>query len=246
MTSRLHTLIISDLHLQVDRPDITRQFLAFLAGPARRASNLLILGDLFEQWVGDDAIGPFEAGIADAIAALAEEGVRVEFIAGNRDFLLGDDYCRRARMHRCREPLRKDLGGQQAVLLHGDVLCTDDLSYQGFRARVRNPEWQARMLARPIWFRRGLARILRIASRIRTRRAPPAIMDVNEQAVRTYFESEGVGLMIHGHTHRPDVHAVPLANGTTGRRYVLGDWFDQGSVLEVYEDRLVPTTLSRG
>ena len=246
MPSLPQTLIISDLHLQVGRPDITRQFLAFLAGPGRQTANLVILGDLFEQWVGDDAIGPFESEIADAIAAVSSSGVCVEFIAGNRDFLLGDGYCERAGMFRREEPVRKTLAGQDAVLLHGDALCTDDLAYQRFRARVRDPHWQARMLGKPRWWRRTLARALRVASRFRTRRAAPEIMDVNDQAVQNCFEEMGVELMVHGHTHRPHVHKVELPMGKTGVRYVLGDWFDQGSVIEVFEDRLVLSSLPRG
>lgn len=239
-------LIISDLHLQVGRPDITAQFLDFLAGPTRHVDRLMILGDLFEQWVGDDAIGDFEREVASALAATADAGVRIDFIAGNRDFLLGDAYCRLAGMQRLEEPLQMKLAGRNAVLLHGDVLCTDDRAYQRFRARVRDKEWQRRMLARPAFLRRGMARILRVASRIRTRRAAPEIMDVNEDAVRTCLRSHRANLMIHGHTHRPDVHQVDLADHEgPAQRYVLGDWFDHGSVIEIHEDGVELRRLAR-
>ncbi len=228
---------MSDLHLQAGRPDITRQFHEFLGGPARRARRLLILGDLFETWVGDDAIGDFERGVADHLRAAADDGLEIGILVGNRDFLLGECFCRRAGMRLLEEPVRLTLGGESVILLHGDVLCTDDRAYQRFRKRVRDPEWQRRMLARPRWFRRGLARLLRLASRLRTRNARPEIMDVNPDAVRALFDREGATCLIHGHTHRPDVHEATL-NGTRVRRIVLGDWFDQGSVIET-DDRSI-------
>ncbi|MBY6203370.1 UDP-2,3-diacylglucosamine diphosphatase [Halomonas denitrificans] len=227
-----HTLIISDLHLQVGRPDITEQFLDFLRRRARFAQRLLILGDLFEVWVGDDAAGPFEQRIASALADTAAAGVDIGFLAGNRDFLLGDDYCRSAGMARLVEPVRIELAGASCLLLHGDVLCTDDTAYQRFRARVRDPEWQRRQLARPAWLRRGLARTYRWVSGLKTRRADPAIMDVNDRAVIDLFERSGVDRIIHGHTHRPGVHDARIG-GRHVQRMVLGDWFDHGSVIEV-------------
>nr|WP_206212168.1 UDP-2,3-diacylglucosamine diphosphatase [Wenzhouxiangella sp. XN79A] len=238
-------MLISDLHLQAGRPDITRQFFEFLAGPARRARRLLILGDLFETWVGDDAVGPFEREVADRLAATAALGVEIIFIAGNRDFLLGDEYCRLAGMRRAEEPLHLDLGGEPVLLLHGDVLCTDDTAYQRFRARVRDPGWQRRMLARPRWQRLGLARLLRLASRLRTRSAPERIMDVNPDEVRATLQREQVGCMIHGHTHRPAVHADRIDDRPV-RRFVLGDWFDQGSVIEADDSHIRLITLPRG
>lgn len=175
--------------------------------------------------------------MADRLRAAAEDGVEIGFLVGNRDFLLGDAYCRRAGMRYLEEPVRLSLGGEPVVLLHGDVLCTDDRAYQRFRKRVRDPEWQRRMLARPRWFRRGLARLFRSASRLRTRNARPEIMDVNQDAVRALFESEDAACLIHGHTHRPGVHEGTV-DGKQVRRIVLGDWFDQGSVIET-DDRSI-------
>lgn len=226
------TLIISDLHLQVGRPDITDQFVDFLRRRARSAKRLLILGDLFEVWVGDDAAGAFEQQIAAELARTAAAGVAVGFLAGNRDFLLGDEFCRAAGMTRLVEPVRLELAGTSCLLLHGDVLCTDDTEYQRFRARVRDPAWQRRQLARPAWLRKALARVYRWVSRRRTRRAEPEIMDVNDQAVIDLFERSGVDRIIHGHTHRPGVHRYRVGENTV-ERMVLGDWFDHGSVIEV-------------
>jgi UDP-2,3-diacylglucosamine hydrolase len=239
-----HTLIISDLHLQVGRPDITEQFFEFLAGPARGCRRLLILGDLFESWVGDDAVGRFELEVAERLNALARSGVTIEFLAGNRDFLLGDDYCRRAGMQRLEEPVHIHLAGRPTLLMHGDTLCTDDHAYQRLRRRVRDPSWQQRMLKRPVALRRLLAKLLRLASRIRTKGAAPHIMDVNAEAVRRTMIEAQTDYLIHGHTHRPAVHAERLEAGT-GTRFVLGDWFDQGSVIEVDDHEIRLKTLRR-
>ena len=154
------------------------------------------------------------------------------FIAGNRDFLLGDAFCRLAGMQRLEEPEIVDLYGVPTVLLHGDVLCTADRDYQAFRRRTRDPSWQRRMLARPVWFRRTIAALMRTVSRWRGRRAPDEIMDVTGQAVRELFRETGVRRMVHGHTHRPARHAVDLGE-VSAERIVLGDWYDQGSVLRI-------------
>ncbi|MEM7053828.1 MAG: UDP-2,3-diacylglucosamine diphosphatase [Pseudomonadota bacterium] len=235
-----HSLFISDLHLEPGRPDITEQFLAFLSGPARQAERLFILGDLFEVWLGDDAASGFELGIAEALNRLNQSGVPIDFIHGNRDFLLGEDFCRRAGMRKLSEPERIDLYDVPTVLLHGDILCTADQSYQRFRQRVQNPSWQQKMLSRPIWFRRCTAGLLRHISRQRTRSKPEKIMDVTEAAVIEAFEKNQVRRMIHGHTHRPDIHRHGPAE-----RIVLGDWHKQASVLRVDAEGFELTALAR-
>lgn len=223
------TYLISDLHLEDGRPDITELFVDFLAGPARSAESLYILGDLFEVWIGDDAPGALGTRIATAVHALAGDGVPVYFMVGNRDFLLGDDYCRRAGMQRITEPWR--MPGHDRVLMHGDSLCTDDVAYQRFRRRVREEEWQRRTLGRPIWVRKWLARLARTISRLSNRSKSPDIMDVNEDAVADCFRHHRVSELIHGHTHRPAIHSIEV-DGQVRHRLVLGDWHPQrGSVL---------------
>lgn len=226
------TLLISDLHLEPGRPDITRQFLEFLQGPALRARSLWILGDLFEVWLGDDAGGRLGDEIASAIRDLSASGIPVYFLAGNRDFLVGDAWCRRAGIRRQEEPVVMDLHGVRTVLMHGDTLCTDDHAYQRFRRKVRDPDWQARVLSRPRWWRHLLGRVIRTVSRIRGRNRPQAIMDVNAEAVAEAFRHHDADRLIHGHTHRPGIHDLEI-DGRPRQRIVLGDWFDQGSVLEV-------------
>ena len=236
------TLFISDLHLGNSRPDITRQFQAFLAGPARKAEALYILGDLFEIWIGDDALGEFETTTANALKALADQGVRLAFLNGNRDFLLGREFCQRAGMCLLDQPHVIDLYGTPTALLHGDQLCTRDLQYQRFRNRISDPVWQARMLSRPVWFRRGVAALLRGASRLRNRRAFSEEMDVVDADVEALFRQTAAERMIHGHTHRPFRHAHRV-DGTGRERIVLGDWYTQGSVLTVTPNSVSLDTL---
>ncbi|WP_281173142.1 UDP-2,3-diacylglucosamine diphosphatase [Wenzhouxiangella marina] len=224
---------MADLHLDGDRSGTTKLLLDFLSGPGREARALYILGDLFEAWIGDDAMLPPAAAVATALRELGDHGVAVHFLAGNRDFLLGPAYCEHAGMTLLEAPVLLELAGGVVLLLHGDGLCTDDEEYQRFRKRVRNPEWQARMLARPIWFRRLLARLARALSQRRNRNKPAAIMDVNAQAVEDCMLEHGVRLLIHGHTHRPAIHDLDF-DGEPGHRVVLGDWrADKGSAVRL-------------
>ena len=181
------------------------------------------------MWLGDDAVGSFELDVAEALHELNQSGVPIEFIHGNRDFLLGQDFCQRAGMRKLTEPKRLDLYGVPTVVLHGDIMCTADESYQRFRQRVQNQSWQKKMLSRPVWFRRCIANLLRRVSRLRTRNKSEQIMDVTETAVIKTFEQNQAKRMIHGHTHRPAVHE----HGTEKyERIVLGDWHKHGSVLK--------------
>lgn len=234
------TLFISDLHLDPVRPDITRWFGDFVDGQARQAEALYILGDLFEAWVGDD--DPSETGdfVARKLKALVDGGVPVSFIRGNRDFLVGDDYARRAGMAILPDPAVVILYGQPTLLMHGDLLCTDDTAYQQFRAQTRNPAWQAQFLAQPLAARLAFAQQARAASQARQGELRDAgtmetITDVAPQTVADTFTRYGIETLIHGHTHRPAVHELNVA-GKPYRRIVLGDWYTQGSVLRVDAD----------
>ena len=226
------TLFVSDLHLDDSRPHITALFERFLADEARRADALYVLGDLFDAFVGDDDDAALPARVAHALRAVADAGVPVSFIAGNRDFLLGADYARRSGMMIRDDGAVVDLYGTQALLLHGDALCTDDAAYQAFRKQVRDPAWQRGFLAQPLAARRAFAQQARDASRAHTSRAGMAIMDVNQDAVEAALRDARVRHMIHGHTHRPAIHAFAF-DGAPAQRIVLGDWYEQGSVLRV-------------
>jgi len=229
----MSTLFISDLHLHEGRSEVAGWLQDFLEGPARAAEALYILGDLFEYWIGDDALSPLATAVAAWTAQLDADDVACFFVHGNRDFLIGQAYAEQAGLSLLPEEVVVDLYGQPTLLLHGDTLCTDDLKYQAFRQQSRNPAWQAAMLAQPVDKRVQMAREARAASRQHTGSMAMEIMDVNPGAVVGAFERHGVTRMIHGHTHRPAFHEHSLADGSAGQRIVLADWDRQGSYLEV-------------
>ena len=226
------SLFVSDLHLDAGRADSTRQFLDLLAGEARGADALYILGDLFESWIGDDDDAELAGIVVRALRDLADAHVPIFFVHGNRDFLLGEDYAARAGLQLLPEASVVALYGEPTLLLHGDTLCTDDHVYQAFRRQSRDPRWRAAMLARPLPERRALAAAARAESARHMAASSEAIMDVNAGAVASAFRTHGVRRMIHGHTHRPAIHEVDV-DGTRCTRIVLGDWYQQGSVLRV-------------
>ena len=224
------TLFISDLHLDATRPGIKAQFLDFLDGEARSAEALYILGDLFETWIGDDAA---DTGHDDAIAGLArltDSGVPCFLMHGNRDFLLGGEFCRRSGTHLLEDPVVLTLYGEHVLVMHGDALCTDDRSYQRLRATVRDAGWQQRFLALTPAQRATLASAARDGSRAHTAGVPMTITDVNADSVAAVLRASGVTTLLHGHTHRPAIHSLEV-DGRARRRIVLGDWYEQGSVL---------------
>jgi len=225
-------LFIADLHLEDSAIDRTEWLLAFLAGPARKAEAVYILGDLFEFWIGDDALSATAQQVAKATAALHAAGVPCYFMHGNRDFLLGENYASIAGMNLLPENHVVDLYGTPTLLLHGDTLCTDDTEYQAFRQQSRDPAWQAAILAMSIEERLQMAQSARDASIEHTGSTSMDIMDVNAEAVSDAFRSHNVPRMIHGHTHRPAFHLVDLGD-TTAERIVLADWHEAGSYLEV-------------
>ncbi|MFN2338092.1 MAG: UDP-2,3-diacylglucosamine diphosphatase [Gammaproteobacteria bacterium] len=223
-------LFISDLHLDPTRPRVSDLFLDFLAGEARAAAALYILGDLFEAWIGDDDPEPEHARVIAGLRATVDSGVPIFVMHGNRDFLLGDEFARRSGVQRLPDSVVIELFGTPTLLLHGDTLCTDDRAYQDFRAMVRDARWQRDFLAKPIHERQTIARQLRETSQRATREKPEYITDVNAAAVADCMRAAGVRQLIHGHTHRPAVHDFEL-DGQAARRIVLGDWYEQGSLL---------------
>lgn len=226
------TLFISDLHLDAERPHIVDLFVDLANGEARRAKALYILGDFFESWIGDDDDAALPARVAQATRALSDAGVPVYFMHGNRDFLLGADYAEKAGMTLLDDPTVIELNGERVLLMHGDTLCTDDVEYRKFRTLVRDPRWQQQFLARPLAERRAFAAQARGESRKHTSTARPEIMDVNPAAVEDAMRSHGVYKLIHGHTHRPATHRFEI-DGRAAERIVLGDWYEQDSVLRV-------------
>jgi UDP-2,3-diacylglucosamine hydrolase len=226
------TLFISDLHLDDARPAITDLFLRFLDDEARHAQALYILGDLFEAWIGDDDDAALVDRVGAALRRVADAGVALFFIRGNRDFLLGHDFAARCGMTVLPDPCVVTLADSPTLLLHGDLLCTDDQAYLAFRRQVRDLAWQQTFLAQPLERRRAFARQARAASQEAQSAQSLEIGDATREAVESAFRRFGVRRMIHGHTHRPAVHDGEV-DGVECRRIVLGDWYEQGSVLRL-------------
>ncbi len=227
------TLFIADLHLDDERPEITALFERYLASEeARQADAVYILGDLVEAWIGDDDDAELPGRIARATSALRAAGVPVYFMVGNRDFMLGKSFADRAGMTLLDDGTVHDLYGTPTLLMHGDLLCTDDVAYQAVRRQVRTPEWQAQIMTMPLEARRAFAARARSDSKAHTRSTDETIMDVNQGAVEETMRAAGVKRLIHGHTHRPAIHDFPIDN-VAAQRIVLGDWYEHGSVLRV-------------
>jgi len=229
------TLFIADIHLSDQEPAITAGFMHFLQRQAIHADALYILGDLFEAWIGDDDPQPLYAEVAAALNALHLAGVPCFFIRGNRDFLLGQRFADACGMTILPEERRVNLYGQSILILHGDTLCTDDVAYQRFRRRVNRRWLQRAFLGLPLSWRLRVARRLRAGSQRANKTKDTMIMDVNPQAVSEIAERHHVTWIIHGHTHRPDIHVQPGADGKI-HRAVLGAWHRRGSMIKVSQD----------
>lgn len=226
----MRTLFISDLHLDAERPEITALFLRFLADEAAQADALYILGDLFEAWIGDDDDAVLATEVAAGLRRIADGGVPIAFIRGNRDFLLGRSYAARAGFSLLPDPCVVTLYDEPVLLLHGDLLCTDDTAYLAVRRQVRDPGWQEALLHRSLAERRTFAQQARGASAAKQASMSLDIGDATQDAVDAMFRQFGVRRMVHGHTHRPAVHES-LVDHAPRQRIVLGDWYEQGSVL---------------
>jgi len=225
-------LLISDLHLEEERPDISRAFLHFLETRAPQAEALYILGDFFEAWIGDDAASPFQHSIAQALRRLSDSGTQVFLMHGNRDFLIGKAFCREAGCTLLRDPSLIELNGEHVLLMHGDSLCTQDEAYMRLRRWLRNPLSLFILRNLPLRTRHRLARKLRKESREQTRMKASAIVDVTPAEIPRVMAEHGVRTLIHGHTHRPAVHRLEVA-GEPAQRIVLGDWDTQAWALQI-------------
>ncbi len=242
---RDRTLLVSDLHLDASVPAIARQFLAFVDGEARDARALYVLGDLFEAWLGDDDPDPAGRGIVAALRRLTDSGVPVFFMHGNRDFLIGRRFAAETGARLLADGTIVDLHGERVLLMHGDVLCTADHSYQRLRRILRNPVVGFTLRHLPLGARRRLGRKLREGSQMHVGATAAEIMDVTPAAVLEEMRRAGVRTLVHGHTHRPAIHEFQL-DGAPARRIVLGDWYTQGSVLEWRDDGVELRALARG
>lgn len=226
------TYFIADLHLAENRPDITACFLAFLANQAKQAQALYILGDLFEYWIGDDDDNPLTAEISAALLTLSKTGTQLFFIQGNRDFLLGHKYAKKSGMVLLPDVQKVRLYDQDFIIMHGDTLCTHDVDYQAFRKKSRTWWWQFMIKSLPLFVRKKIAQNYRDKSAKATAMKSQDIMDVTPGEVINVLEAYQTQVLIHGHTHRPNIHNIE-ANNQPAQRIVLGDWYEQGSYLTI-------------
>jgi len=229
----LSSLLISDLHLTEERPEANERFISLLEEKGRAAEALYILGDFFEYWIGDDDLAePFNAVIASLLKDLTRHGVPLYLMHGNRDFLIGEGFCAATGASLMQDPSVVDIAGVKTLLTHGDTLCTDDLDYQTWRRKARDPAFQAAFLAKPLDERRQQVHQMREKSKQVVQEKTAEIMDVNDAAVRQALREHGVRRLIHGHTHRPGRHAIEV-DGRHCERWVLPDWYGRGGYLQV-------------
>lgn len=239
--SRPVALFVSDVHLKASLPQTTQAFLDFLRNQAIEAKQLYLLGDLFEYWAGDDDIASlYNRQIITALRDASDAGVKIFWIAGNRDFLIGAEFATATGATLLSDPSVVTIAGQRIALAHGDAQCTDDSDYMAFREKVRQREWRRNFLAMPLAQRKAIIEGLRNDSREAQRAKSYAIMDVNERAIMSLFDATATSFLIHGHTHRPARHELEW-RGASRTRYVLPDWDcdanpPRGGWLELHED----------
>lgn len=226
------SLFISDLHLHASRPNVLAAFETFLKEQHGRCEQLFILGDLFEAWLGDDDRSELSTRVEEALSSLAANGCRIAVMHGNRDFLIGQDFCARSSAQLMDDPSVIDLYGRNVLLMHGDTLCTEDIEYLAFRAQIRQPASLQGLLAKPLAERREIAAKLRADSKEAMSNKAEDIMDVTDAEVESQMTVHEVDVLFHGHTHRPNKHTHTI-NGVSKDRYVLGDWEDTLWYLEV-------------
>lgn len=216
-------IFISDLHISLEKKEITRRFLSFLENKAPQAQAVYILGDLFDAWIGDDDNTPPNKTIKKSLKQLTLSGTDVFLQMGNRDFLLGKQFAEETGVTLLGDYQVIDLFGVKTLLTHGDLLCSDDIPYQEFRAKSRTEEWMRNVLSKPLLFRLLAARWYRFRSHFHKRKKTQDIMDVNQQTVVDVMKQYDCLRLIHGHTHRPAVHDFDI-DGNTAQRFVLADW----------------------
>jgi len=227
-----YTVFISDLHLDPARPAVTRAFANFLQEHSRRPPRYL-LGDLRAAGLGDDDDSTIASEVTTLLTEFSAGGPSLYIMQGNRDFLMGDDFCSAVGGQLLSDPTVIDLYSTPTLLMHGDSLCTDDAEYQAFRATARDPKWQADILSRTLEERKAFAAHLRSVSKESNSNKAQDIMDVTDSEVTRVMEKHGVRQLIHGHTHRPARHEI-----TSGLRWVLGDWEQNGWAIRASSDQI--------
>lgn len=216
-------IFISDLHISLAKKEITQRFLSFLENQINKASAIYILGDLFDAWIGDDDYTPPNKKIKAQLKRLTDSGTLIFLQPGNRDFLLGQQFCNETGINLLDDYEVIDLNGVKTLLTHGDLLCTDDIPYQAFRKKSHTASWKQNVLSKPLMIRLLAARWYRIRSHLHKRKKSQNIMDVNQQAVVEAMTKHQCLRLIHGHTHRPAVHNLKITE-QAAQRFVLAEW----------------------
>ena len=228
------TLFLSDIHVSDEHPEISEHLKEFLLEEKFKINTIYILGDLFEYWLGDDDPNPSYREIKLLLKNLSQKGISIFFMHGNRDFLIGEKFAEEAGCHILPDPHVMDLFGKKVLMSHGDIFCTDDKEYQSFRNQTRDPAWKESILSKSLRFREEFAKKARLESSKHTSSKKNEIMDVNKDEIIKMYEKYNVDIIIHGHTHRPAIHDI-FFNGKNCQRIVLGDWYEQGSILRCDE-----------
>lgn len=234
----MRRLFISDLHLSPARPGLTRLACDFLAEQQDKVGEVYILGDIFNTWLGDDLVPSGFEPFVSTLENISASGIRLYLMVGNRDFMLGNAFAKKVGARLITDGYPIDFGSLKAQLMHGDSLCTDDISYQRYRRVVRNRFLQWCFLRLPARFRQNISDRIIAKSRQKKQSKTAMIMDVNQAEVRRVMTDEKIDLLIHGHTHRPAIHQVDLAEGKTAHRVVLGDWDGKISYLLADDQQL--------
>ncbi len=233
----MRQLFISDLHLWDQKPQIEKLFMQFMEKQASDADELYVLGDLFEAWIGDDALYPMADRVIATFRQFSDKGGRLFFIRGNRDFLLSSEFAYATGGIILHQPHLLNIAGQKSILMHGDSLCTEDHEYIAFREQSRSTEWQEQFLSQSVEERLLIARQIRDTSISKRRQAIGNMGDVVQTEVINLMKTSSATLMIHGHTHRQARHDFTI-DGQAFERIVLGDWGETGSVLTVQDDEI--------
>jgi len=227
---------MSDLHLDKKRPEAIKFFINYMNHVSPSTKAIYILGDLVEYWVGDD--DPAD-GLEDVFKIISKKSkeINIYFMHGNRDFLISENFCKKHGMKLLQDPTLINLYDKKVLLMHGDTLCTDDKQYQEYRALVRSHTWQSKMLIKTLSERLMIAQQLREKSLEATENKKEYIMDVNNGTVIEIMKEYDADILIHGHTHRPNVHKLQIGQKDI-KRIVLGDWYDRSFILELSKDKI--------
>lgn len=238
-TDKMYTVFISDTHFSEHHPEMTQRFIDFLELNKTSIEKLYLLGDIFDAWIGDDHITPLSQQISRTLSDCANAGMLIYFMPGNRDYLIGPSFAKTCNMSLLNDKAIISLYGTSTLLMHGDLLCTDDHAYQRYRKIMFSPTMKTISLMLPLWLRKKIAGKLRAVSQTSNTNKPMNIMDVSETSVAQALEENHAELLIHGHTHRQGCHNVNLTH-QLAQRIVLGAWEEKRGNAIIASEKEMP------